>query len=183
VAVTTGGGLYRYRLYDQVEVVGRVAATPCIRFVGKGDRISDRFGEKLTEPFVAACLRELFERAGLAPAFALLAPEDAAGAPAYALFVELKTPLPPGLATDLDEALRRNFHYDYCRRLGQLGPAQVIPVQNGAATYLAVCRARGMKLGNIKPAALDKQTGWSQAFGAGDTLRKLLLEAIQSRAG
>ncbi|HXF62398.1 MAG TPA: GH3 auxin-responsive promoter family protein, partial [Caldilineaceae bacterium] len=125
VAVTTGGGLYRYRLYDQVEVVGRVAATPCIRFVGKGDRISDRFGEKLTEPFVAACLRELFERVGLAPAFALLAPEDAAGAPAYALFVELKMPLPPGLATDLDEALRRNFHYDYCRRLGQLGPAQV----------------------------------------------------------
>jgi hypothetical protein len=167
VVVTTGGGLYRYRLHDRVEMVGRLAATPCLRFVGKGDRVADWFGEKLHEGFVAAVLAELCQSQGLVADFMLLAPDQTGTGPAYTLFVETASRLAPQLEAALDAALQRNFHYAYCRRLGQLAPAQVMAVRGGAATYLAVCQDRGMRLGNIKPAVLDGQAGWRAAFMAG----------------
>ncbi|MCC6457031.1 MAG: GH3 auxin-responsive promoter family protein [Caldilineaceae bacterium] len=165
VVVTTGGGLYRYQLHDQVEVVGRVMATPRVRFVGKTDRVADWFGEKLNEQFVARCLEELWTHRGMTPRFALVAPADLADGFAYTLYVEAdQWPDADSLAAALDKLLCRNFHYDYCRRLGQLAPARVRAVREGAATYLAICQARGMKLGNIKPALLDRGTEWEGAF-------------------
>jgi hypothetical protein len=88
VVVTTGGGLYRYQLHDQVEVVGRVAATPCIRFVGKTDRVADWFGEKLNEQFVARCLETLWAWRAISPRFALVAPAEVEGTFAYTLYIE-----------------------------------------------------------------------------------------------
>jgi hypothetical protein len=170
VMVTTGGGLYRYQLHDQVEVVGRVAATPAIRFVGKADRVSDWFGEKLNEQFVARCLDELWAGIGFAPRFALVAPADLPKGYAYTLYMEAgdaEAGMPVDaqvLADMLDALLRRNFNYDYCRRLGQLGPARVRWVRGAGATYLALSQARGVKLGNIKPALLDRGTEWEAAF-------------------
>lgn len=169
VVVTTGGGLYRYRLHDQVEVTGQVKATPCIRFVGKTDRVSDWFGEKLNEQFVARCLETLWTKCGCVPRFALVAPAELPMGFAYTLYVEVHGSLNVELlACELDTLLRENFHYDYCRRLGQLAPARVRLVQGGAATYLARCQARGMKLGNIKPALLDRSTDWEAAFDRGN---------------
>jgi hypothetical protein len=38
----------------------------------------------------------------------------------------------------LDDALRENIHYDYCRRLGQRGALRVFRIaRNASATYLA----------------------------------------------
>ncbi|HXQ35047.1 MAG TPA: GH3 auxin-responsive promoter family protein, partial [Anaerolineales bacterium] len=53
VVVTTGGGFYRYQLHDVIEVIGHWKQIPSIRFVGKEAHISDWFGEKLEERFVA----------------------------------------------------------------------------------------------------------------------------------
>lgn len=175
VVVTTSGGLYRYQLHDQVEVVGQVAATPTIRFVGKADRVADWFGEKLNEQFVARCLEELWATTGFAPRFALVAPASLPDGYAYTLYVEADRVETGRLQADLladaerfaaalDALLRRSFHYDYCRRLGQLGPTRLRWVQGGSATYLAVSQARGMKLGNIKLALLDRGTEWEAAF-------------------
>src|SRR5207249_3288149 len=41
VVLTTAGGLYRYQLGDVVEVVGFEGQCPLLRFLGKGDRVSD----------------------------------------------------------------------------------------------------------------------------------------------
>lgn len=57
--------------------------------------------------------------------FAMLAPEEAIGHDALSLFVEPMVPLPAGVASVLESALRENPDYKYCVRLGQLGPAQV----------------------------------------------------------
>ena len=168
VVVTTGGGLYRYQLHDQVEVVGRVAAIPCVRFVGKTDRVADWFGEKLNEQFVARCLEQLWAKQGVTPRFVLVAPADLVEGFAYTLYVEADgVANGDALAAELDGLLAASFHYDYCRRLGQLAPLRVRQVTEGAATYLAVCQARGMKLGNIKPALLDRGTEWEGAFVGG----------------
>ncbi len=165
VIVTTGGGLYRYQLRDQVEVVGHVAATPCIRFLGKGDRVADWFGEKLSEPFVTTVVEQVLAQATIVPRFVLFAPADLPDGFAYTLYLEAETVVDCAQAAQaLDAALCANFHYAYCRRLGQLGPARVQRVVDGAAIYLAVVQQRGVKLGNIKPALLDREPVWDDAF-------------------
>jgi hypothetical protein len=164
VVVTTGGGLYRYALQDRVRVDGRVGRTPSIRFLGKEDHVSDRFGEKLSEGFVAGVLRRLFDRHGLRPRFALLAPETGAAGTSYVLFVEHPAP-PATLAAELDEALAENPHYRYCRELRQLSPARVAPLRcDGYAAYADECTRRGQRLGDIKASALSARDGWAGVF-------------------
>ena len=164
VVVTTGGGLYRYQLHDVIEVVGHWKQIPCIRFLGKADHISDWFGEKLEERFVATVLEKVFVKREISPAFAMLAPDDAqADGFRYLLFIESDR-WDNDLAMDIDNGLRENFHYDYCRKLGQLEKIQVIQVTNGAETYLKACQERGQKLGNIKPSVLQKSTAWVEWF-------------------
>lgn len=146
VVVTTGGGLYRYRMGDLVEVTGHHGALPILRFAGRADKVSDLVGEKLNEAFVASCLDGLG-----AEGFAMLAPR-LEPAPHYVIYTDRDH---PALAAGLDAALRASFHYDYARRLGQLGPVrQVVVGQDAADRYLATCVARGQRLGDIKPTAL-----------------------------
>src|SRR6266850_821352 len=59
VLLTTGGGLYRYRLGDRVRVVGFAGNTPLLEFLGKEDGVSDLCGEKLSPAFVGSVLEEL----------------------------------------------------------------------------------------------------------------------------
>jgi GH3 auxin-responsive promoter len=167
VLITTGGGLYRYRLGDQIRVVGRVHETPLIEFIGKEDLVSDLCGEKLHETYVRGILGELFRQLPFQPLFALLAPE-LGQPPAYVLFVEAPE-LPQGmlekLALRLEARLLENPHYAYCRKLGQLGPLQGAQVKSGAGRlYLERCVTLGLKHGNIKPAVLHDKAGWSDWF-------------------
>jgi hypothetical protein len=162
VVVTTGGGFYRYQLHDLVEVIGHWAQAPCIRFLGKADHISDWFGEKLEERFVARVLEDVFAKHAMTPSFAILTPEDRDGF-RYILYLESERFIEK-LNEDLDLGLRANFHYDYCRKLGQLQAVEVVYVVNGAQTYLTACLARGQKLGNIKQNVLQKTTGWRDFF-------------------
>lgn len=162
VVVTTGGGLYRYQLHDLVEVVGQWGQAPCIRFLGKADHTSDWFGEKLEGHFVARVLQDVLAKHEISPSFAMLAPEDGEVF-RYVLYLESEVCI-DSLAEDLDIALRANFHYDYCRKLGQLQAVEVLYVADGAETYLKACQRRGQKLGNIKPSLLQKTTGWRDWF-------------------
>ena len=79
LVVTTGGGLYRYRMHDLVEVLGHLHQLPLLRFVGKSNRTADYFGEKLSESFVAAVLAQLCRTIGLNPPFAMLVPYRMSG--------------------------------------------------------------------------------------------------------
>jgi hypothetical protein len=163
--VTTGGGLYRYRLNDIVEVVGHINEAPLLRFVGKADRTADYFGEKLNERFVANALQRLFSRHGLTPLFAMLAPHKRETDFRYVLLLEAQAQFnAQQIGSELDSLLSANFHYDYCRRLEQLGPVEVIAVTDGVPTYLSACQSRGMKMGDIKPVALQTDLGWVSIF-------------------
>jgi hypothetical protein len=161
VVVTTGGGLYRYLLEDRVEVDGFVDRTPSLRFLGKEGHVSDLHGEKLHESFVAGALARTFARLGLAPRFALLAPESAH----YTLYLEREEKLAPGVAEALEEELAANPHYRACVALGQLGPVKVFRVDGDAfLLYLRRCREGGQRLGDVKPLALSPLSGWSELF-------------------
>jgi len=163
--VTTGGGLYRYALRDQVEVTGFYANIPSLRFIGKADNISDHCGEKLNEAFVATCLEAVFARFELKPRFAMLALDNPKSSPGYSLYIESPVELPQQLATELEAQLRQSHHYDLCIRLGQLRPVSVTRIAGDAyQTYTSTLVQHGMRLGDIKPTPLSRRTDWSTCF-------------------
>lgn len=168
VVLTTGGGLYRYQLHDIVEVVGYLAACPALRFVGKQAHISDHRGEKLNAAHVQAALNALLQRSGLASAFAMLACEELPEGAAYVLFIAAPTASTAQLrrlGVALDAALRANYHYAYCRDLGQLATLRIFRIAAAAqASYLRRCQALGQRLGDIKPTALHPYGGWLTVF-------------------
>lgn len=165
VVVTTGGGLYRYRLEDRVQVDGFVGRTPSVRFLGKEGHVSDLVGEKLREDFVAGALARTFEGLSLEPRFALLAPRTDAERLRYALYLECDAPVPPTVPLRLERHLEEHGDYRYAVALGQLAPVEVIAIRgDGLAAYLRRCQELGQRLGNIKPLALSSRPGWSEVF-------------------
>ncbi len=156
VVLTTGGGLHRYPLNDRVLVTGFERECPLLRFVGKQDQVADHFGEKVSEEQVRSAL------AGVSAPFLMVACEGKA----YTLFVEAPETSDAellALGARLEEALRANLHYRYCRSLGQLDAARVFRVTaRGHESRLAARQKRGQRLGEIKPVLLEKDSGWSQ---------------------
>ncbi len=165
LVVTTGGGLYRYRLRDSVEVTGFHRQAPSLSFLGKEDNVSDHYGEKLDETFVANCLQAVFGRLGLEPAFAMLAMDTAGSAAGYTLYLQGKDIPQPYLSEQLEAELCRNPHYELCVRLGQLRPVRVHVIEDKAyEIYTATLGERGMRLGDIKPTSLSRFCDWSNTF-------------------
>jgi len=163
--LTTGGGLYRYHLADRVIVDGVVDRTPSLTFVGKDDRVSDRFGEKLSDGFVASVLNQLFAPPLSRPRFAMLAPDEGPSGTCYTLFVDGHTAPLSGLDAPLEAALRSNPHYAWCVDVGQLRPARVQRVGQGAdRAYVDFCVAQGQRLGDVKPVSLHPGTGWANVL-------------------
>lgn len=170
VIVTTSGGLYRYRLNDVVEVLGFWAECPLIRFVGKQDKVVDICGEKLNEQFVSNVVRQVILRSDPQPSFWMMAPErSSAQLVEYTLFLQfangmvVEEDVLRGMGQEIDSAFRENFHYDYCRRLGQLGHCKVFLIkadEDPFQVYLTTCTELGQRLGDIKPVALHPYQQW-----------------------
>lgn len=159
VLITTGGGLWRYRLGDRVRVLHIKNGVPVMEFIGKEDGICDLRGEKLSPVFVANVLKSLRERGALTGRFAMLAPSAAGDH--YVLF----TDSPHMDLEALDRLLCANPHYAYCRKLGQLTAPMLFKISTAAEeTYIHQCEARGQRVGNIKPSSLDQHAGWEQIF-------------------
>jgi len=166
VALTTSGGLYRYRLRDLVRVEGFHRATPVLAFRGRADRASDLRGEKLTAAFVEDALGRALAAAGVRTPFAMLAPSWGE-LPRYRLYVDADPDGAERAATAVEAVLRGAHHYALCRALGQLGAVEGVAVPNGEAAYERARAARGARGGAIKPPALEPELGWEGVFGAG----------------
>ena len=171
VLITTGGGLYRYRLHDIIEVVGFKGQCPLIKFVGKEDKVVDLYGEKLNEYHVKSVLREVFLKNSLDPEFVLIAPEqiDKNGRGYYTLFLKIKncSQQLKEIEREIDELFQENYHYKYCRKLGQLLPLRIFlidTVNNAKETYMKICNKRGQRLGDIKPSVLVSYKGLTEEF-------------------
>lgn len=176
VVITTGGGLYRYRLQDIIKVVGFKDQCPLIRFMGKENKISDLFGEKLNEYHIGCALKAVFKEYSLAPSFYMVAPEKELfnHSHFYAVFLQFASPnnRSKGMLESLNEAIERklqeNYHYKYCRNLGQLSKLRIFminPEFDVQETYLRTQQAFSQRIGGIKTATLSSKTGWSKIFG------------------
>ncbi len=166
VIVSTGSGLYRYRLGDQVEVTGFLGTVPTLRFVGKAEHVSDRYGEKLHEAHVSEALRDIL--AGVDHRFCMLAPDRRASGPCYTLYVEATSPLPESLAVRLEERLLENPNYLTCIRLGQLEPARIFKIDDDAhRAFEDRSVARGLKHGDVKATPMSNHDDWTECFRGG----------------
>lgn len=171
--ITTSGGLYRYRLYDIIEVLEFENECPLIRFVGKQDKTVDICGEKLNEEFVSSTIKEIIARHSIQLSFWMVAPLRNEDDVHYVFFVQYEKGYFPceeemvAINEDIDSSFRENFHYDYCRRLGQLGRGKIFLVETSCdafQTYLTTCQELGQRLGDIKPVALHSYQFWSKKF-------------------
>ncbi len=173
VVVTTGAGLYRYRLGDVVEVVGWERRCPLLKFIGRGDARSDLVGEKLAEAHVEAALAEALAAVQLRPDFALVVPVDGQP-PRYRLYVQfprgarVAAPALGHLADRLQPLLEANPHYRYAVAIGQLSTVEVRQLDPQAEPAGALVErrwlAQGKKLGDFKPRLLDTASDWPQLF-------------------
>ncbi len=158
VIMTTSGGLYRYRIYDLIEVTGHYKGLPIIDFVGKEGHISDYYGEKLNEIHVGNMIKRLgFE------GFAVLAPvgEDPIS---YCLFLENKPDNPEEIESKADSILRENFHYSYARDLGQIEKIRIFKIESNPWETYYKHRSKKVKLGDIKFSPLYKEKGLEVVF-------------------
>lgn len=148
VVVSTGGGLYRYRLGDRVRVTGFYKECPLVRFLGRSGLVSDHFGEKLTPEAI-----ELWLPTRRGPCF--VAFEDGG----YVLYAE----------GDLSQALREGeesllfyYHYRLCRQLGQLKPLRGFQIADKAwEAFYTRLESLGRRRGEVKPLALRLEEDWS----------------------
>jgi hypothetical protein len=167
VVLTTGGGLYRYDLGDEVQVTGFVGQCPLLRFQGRSNRTSDLVGEKLSDAHVAAVLDKVFQHLRLQPAFQLVAPVLGTP-PHYCLFVQgIEELAARQVATELETRLKENPYYRHALQFQQLAPLEVAVIDPhvcGWSLYEEQCLQRGQRAGNIKPAALDCGTDWPRVF-------------------
>jgi hypothetical protein len=163
VVVTTQGGLYRYQLCDEVDVVGFKGEVPLLRFVGKTDDISDIVGEKLDAAQVEAVLQAAFRGLQLTPTFARLIAH--ASLPSHyrlqisAVALDENTRLQKRLCEAVENGLCASPGYRYARAIGQLGPLRIEVLNQqvadeATARRTAVRVADGQRLGDIKPATL-----------------------------
>ncbi len=150
VIMTTPGGLYRYRLDDQITVTGWAGATPSVRFTGKSDFVSDLVGEKLNEAFVACTLKNLKLGGSL-----LVPVRDPAH---YRLLLHSNDIDETGqLAARLDGLLRENPYYAQARDLGQLKAIEVETINyDPQKKQLMQAATDGRVMGSVKLLALAK---------------------------
>ena len=118
------GGLYRYRLGDQVQATHIYQETPCLEFLGRLDTTSDLVGKKLTEQWVSKVLAKLSLNGAN---FRCLIPQSQPMFH-YILLLDMLDPTidTVKLAQTLDRLLSEAFHYQQARLLGQLAPAAVL---------------------------------------------------------
>ena len=169
VLMTTAGGLYRYHLRDEIEVVGHNHQCPLLRFLGKSDLVSDLVGEKLAEVHVRAVLNRLSSLAASDWQFKLLVPV-LSQPPRYRLYLQgsdRRTDC-KSVLRELQTGLEENPYYRHAVAIGQLAPVEVMlldPAKGSAwMIYERRCLENGQKAGNIKPVAMDRWTGWAERF-------------------
>jgi hypothetical protein len=148
-----------------VQVTGFFRNCPTIRFVGR-DATSDLVGEKLGESFVQSAIAQLFRECER-PMFVTLIPEM--HPPRYSLLCQFPRTMSPteqiSLSTELHHLLAANPYYAHAVQAGQLQPARIVVVTHLSPVlwnhYERTCIARGARVGDIKPKALDATVDWS----------------------
>ncbi|WP_144391872.1 GH3 auxin-responsive promoter family protein [Pleionea sediminis] len=151
--LTTGSGLLRYAMKDQIEVVDFIQQTPCFQFLGRMDG-TDMVGEKLSGALASDLLAKTANKhREIKPISLVAVPSVTSEQPYYLLLCdrsETHESQADAVANELEAELNNHFHYQLARDLNQLGHARCLIVDDAWKLYEDRCRRRGMVVGNIK---------------------------------
>ncbi len=173
VLVTTGGGFYRYKLNDIVEVKGYYNHLPQIEFISKDQHISDLVGEKLNEKHVANVLKTVFEKNTIHSNFYFLAPEIQANKINYVIFTLCdKNALTQGIINNIidetDSLLSENFHYHHARKLGQLNKPDFFIIKDNCREIYFTEKSKSAQASTVKFTVLERSSNWIKKFSIGE---------------
>lgn len=128
VLLTTGGGLYRYRIGDRFLVTGKYQGVPELKFLGRNDDISDLVGEKLNEEFLRKELLPILQTYGLTNRNSFFRGNLTEQKLYYELVIDEEICLEEVLSLSelVETILHLNPHYEYARKMGQLDPMKLI---------------------------------------------------------
>ena len=164
VVITTSGGLYRYKMNDVILVKGFCMRNlPMFQFLYKRDYVSDMRGEKIGLQHVTQLETELRNKfKGIH--FFMLSPVLEGSSAYYSVYIHADNsdnfPFHE-MSVFADEFLKQNFHYDYARKIGQLGNLKVFKLNGSPAeTIINYIESTGIKRGDIKLYPLNKLPIW-----------------------
>lgn len=151
--ITTGSGLLRYIIDDELRVTEMFNGIPCFEFQGRKMTV-DLVGEKIDQTVAQKVIAQ-FKQDDYLPISLLGVEQDKIKKPYYVLLSEgNQHKLPSNI--ELDNILKQNFHYELARNLGQLDAPEIIHVEDAWDFYKKVAMHNGMIEGNIKPEILKK---------------------------
>lgn len=151
--ITTGSGLIRYIIDDELEVNTFYHGIPCFKFLGRKMTV-DLVGEKIDQN-VALKILAFFKQSDYLPISLLGVELGENNKPHYVLLSEGNPVKKPNIE-QVDELLKRNFHYELARNLGQLGDPVIRHSDDAWDDYKSIAMRNGMIEGNIKPEPLKK---------------------------
>ncbi|WP_127718387.1 GH3 auxin-responsive promoter family protein [Halobacteriovorax sp. HLS] len=135
--ITTGNGIYRYKIEDILVVSGYLESVPCFKFIGRKNTI-DMVGEKIdSESALIICKK--FN------ASTLLAIKNSKK-PYYILLTDNHSTK----QEDVESTLRTYYHYNLARDLNQIGKVQLLHSTDPLDIYYKICDSKSSIKGNIK---------------------------------
>jgi hypothetical protein len=166
LVITTGGGLYRYKMNDIIKVMDlNKFKLPLLSFQYKNDYFSDIRGEKLNLQHIEA-IALLFKEKWQLVGFFMISPVVNGLEAFYTCFVlsseDAKLPFNE-MADFVDEKLKENFHYLHARNISQLlKPAIFQLSKNPVPDIYQYFESSGVKRGDIKIYSLSNIPLWDK---------------------
>jgi hypothetical protein len=146
ILITQKSGLIRYKINDHVKVSGFYRNCPCLEFIGRGESYCDLVGEKLHE-------NQIIDFLSNKDSFLILIPViTSSSAPHYIVIADGPIDL-----VCLENHFSKNIHYQYARKMNQLGPLQFyLQPHLKQKLYQYYYQHKNILLGNYKPNLIYK---------------------------
>lgn len=172
LVITNRSGLYRYRIGDVVEVVGRHEEAPVVKFCYRQNQVINAAGEKSNQQQFDAAVK-LFSRYTGAGVKGYSVGADVSGiSPGYLFYMECDN-VPENADAVFEECFcTANPEYKACRQMGELRPLHIEFLREGSfKRYERKTAQRGRPMAQNKmPHFLDSEE--KRQFFARHTLKK-----------
>lgn len=149
---TNQSGLYRYRMGDVIEVVGRHGQAPVVRICYRKNQVLNIAGEKSNLEQLEQAVGQ-FSRQMQVQVIGYCVQEDfSAALPGYLFYVECLPKLQKEAADILDACISAvNLEYRGCRHMHEIGPPRIEFLRPGSfLRYEKHMQEQGMPMGQAK---------------------------------
>lgn len=184
MVLTTFAGLTRYRLGDQVQVLGRQGEAPIVEFIQRKGQVINIVGEKTNEVQIATAF-EVACRDVAAPVLDYIVTPDPNSTPTrYLLLIEALNDDPDFDAATLlrafDGQLRQTApDYGDSLRMGELGPMAAVILRPGTfERYRDQRVASGASAAQVKVPHVVPDPGFAGRYFLHEAVREIELERV-----